>query len=115
MNSLALEKKESDNKPCEPCCPDEPSYPCLTLRENQVEAFLDGMRLQPGAVYEATIRFKVDGFSNRYGKSLDLGVIESGELVEVSGAKAPKDEEYDEGEDEEGEGAGDAVMAVIRG
>lgn len=113
MNSLALEKKDSENKPCEPVCPDGPSYPCLTLRENQVEAFLDGMRLQPDAVYEATIRFKVDGFSNRYGKSLDLGVLEAGDLVEVSGAKVPTESDDDEGEDEEG--GEESVMAVIKG
>lgn len=92
MNSLVKKPKSDDCSPS-PCCSSGPSYPSFCLYDEQVKAFANGFKLEPGKVYETTIQFKVDGWRDSdHGKSLDICLLASDEIVETDEAPPAKEE-----------------------
>jgi hypothetical protein len=101
MNSLACGNDDANDKVIDtPTKSSGPSYPELCLRDDQVKAFLDGARIEPGKEYEATIKFKMTGWrESPYGKSLDLAILEGGDVVEEGEAESKTAGEEDDSKD----------------
>lgn len=102
MKSLAIKRKSSEAVPNVKDLGE--SYPSLCLYDQQVKAFTDGFKLEPGKTYSAEIQFKVTGWrDNGDSKSLDISITDAGDIEEEGDAE-------EESADEEGDGVMVAVM-----
>lgn len=91
-----------------PMCSDKekgPSYPCLTLRDDNVEKVKGDQQCELGEEYTATVRLRVKGLSSdEYGERLEFDVLTMDDFSPADGqeykADEPNDQEGDQADDQ---------------
>lgn len=86
--------------------PSKPSYPTLTLRDDQVDKVKGEHECNVDDIYDAYVRLKVTGISNdEFGQRLEFAVTNMDEFTPAEGGGEPEEEaEVEEKEEPAAEG-----------
>lgn len=97
------------NDPSSPCGPSDskgPSYPSLTLRDENVEKVKGDQQCELGEEYTANVRLRVKGLSSdEYGKRLEFDMLTMDDFAPADGQEYQSEEATDQGDDSADESA----------